>query len=142
MKQTKKLPEWTRDGVVKVLGSPYLSGLLLSLRDSTIALNAATSRRKRIENKPGRADRKRYDEIAELRVQEVHCLSEIDSLQKEIRCIGVVCGDPVQCVAKFRLCVQNLLGWFVYSPFGNQLYWRFDRDARDVARDIRELPHG
>lgn len=136
------LREWTFEEVKKRL--PYLRSLLETIRESSWRANAAYSRIRRLNRKPGRPDRQRYTAIEEAQQEFVARDREVLDALEEMTELGVLCNDPVQSVAMFYWKEKHDSGgfrgaWFVFCPFGNQLYWRYDEEPETTRRDVHQL---
>lgn len=140
MKKTK--PDWEYKAVINAV--PYVKSLMNSIRDCTIQINGIKSRLKRLADKPGRCDRQRYDEIGDLKLQEIKKQTELDWSQEDLKSLGVLCYDAVQQIAMFYFRMKDgdsfSGAWFVYSIVDKSITWRRDDDEYDVRRKIQDIP--
>lgn len=138
-KRRKKFRMWTADEVKKVL--PLVKSIMLTIRERMIQANSAMLNIKRLN--VGRPSRHDMIELENLRRLEREADLDIEDALDELEELGVYCYDAAQCISAFAFTtdwgIAQRGAWFLYSPFGEELYWRFDGESSSVRHDLREL---
>ena len=134
----KAMPHlWTLPKVKQAL--PLVDSILATIRENYLAERMATASLKRLGAKPGLRDRHELIEMNNLKEAANRASRACDDAMTELGRLDVVCADPVQCLAAFLFSYQHMPAWYVYSPFGPSLDWRYDEDPLELRRSVKEL---
>lgn len=131
---------WTVKKVRRVL--PLIRTIILSVRDRVIQGTYIETQINKLSND------KTVDgmlKLREFRIQDQECEDAIMESLMELKGLGVYLIDPIRAIAIFPFRCRGMdnlkrKAWFVYSPFGNELYWRYVEDNVSVKNDIGEVP--
>lgn len=128
---------WTLQRVKQVL--PLVKSILATIRENYIAERLASARLKRLGAKPGLRTRHELIEMNNLKEQGERYGRACDDAMTELSRLDVTCVDPVGSLAAFMFIYEHMPAWFVYTPFGPQLNWRYDVDPVEERRPVKEL---
>ena len=142
-RQTKQLRLWTLDKVKNAL--PLLRAILLDMRERCLEGNAILLQTKRLKEKPGIPTRNDMVLLQNLDYENSANDTALKGNMEELLALGAFCSDPICAVSLMPFHAPHSNGivhspaWFVYSPFGNELYWRLDRDPETMRRNVKDL---
>ncbi len=119
---------------------PYLRVLVGALREQWLELRQWQQKLKRIDARPGRADRQNLIERKEA-VREADRAEEnmLETLG-ELTALGVYCLDPACGLALIPFRLGDELAWFIFdlfSPKGLES-WRFHTDPLETRRSLAD----
>jgi hypothetical protein len=135
--------KWTVEEVRNVL--PLVRSIILSIREHLITANGFFCRRRKIE----KADKLSRDDMvlaSNLANDEEYEDQKIEEALKELSDLGAYCVNPSRAIVAFRFLKKSMdngrkkrTAWILYSPYGEELYWRFNGESEDIRHDIKEL---
>ena len=128
---------WSLNKVKNAL--PLVRAILMDIRERCIAGNALLLQIRRLDGKLGLPSRKEMVAIQNLKHEESDNDTALRESLTELQSLGAFCYDPICAVALFPFKRQQCYAWFVYSPFGNELFWRLDNDEMAIHRNVEEL---
>lgn len=135
---------WTMTKVRTIL--PYVRSLLFAIRESALEIQFRNIRVQKIRSLCGSKPEMKTlillrDLQEEISRHDTALQANLDELQK----VGVFCYHQIQAIAIFYFsnCASNncncVPSWFVYSPFGDELFWRLEGDDLKTKRGIEEI---
>lgn len=134
-----RLPNWKIEAVQKAI--PLVRKVMLSLREAAISSNQARNKIRQIR----RSGRHAKCDLIELRNWEQEAARSgkaVEEILNELTAIGAVCYDPIRCIVYFPFRDKGNLGYcpgvYAYSPFGEELYWRWANDQPNTKRDVKD----
>jgi hypothetical protein len=134
----RALPNWTLANAERA--TPYLTAILRALRDSWLEWRMVRRRAMLLADRPGRPDRQRLAEIADLARQEADAQRRLDDARDELASLGAECPDPNRGLALLPFVHQRVLAWFVIDLHeGGTLRWRYHSDESHRRRWPVEL---
>jgi hypothetical protein len=130
---------WTFAGAQKLV--PYLRSLVGSLRESWLEFRQAQEQVRRIENRPGRADRDTLIRLEDARREVAQADSRIGGTLREMHALSVYNLDPAGGYAFVPFVQGDDLAWFIFDLFDPQglVGWRMHTDPPSAQRPLSEL---
>jgi hypothetical protein len=106
---------WTHAKAIKAL--PYLRAIVRSVREAWLAWQRARLQLRRLDARPGRADRHALILRANADGDAVRAQEELREALHELNALDIVCLDAVQGSALIPFDHGNDLAWFVFDLF-------------------------
>ncbi len=130
---------WTYADAVKAV--PYLRSLVQSLRDGWLEMRQAQEQVRRIESRPGRADRDSLIQLDESNRDIERAEAKLDETMHEMLALSAYCVDPGAGLAVIPFLKDEALAWFVFDLFDPQglVAWRLYSDPLEMRRPLAEL---
>jgi hypothetical protein len=131
---------WTYSGARKLV--PYLRSLVQSLRDGWLELRQAEEQVRRIEARPGRADRDSLIRLEDARRDIARADARIREVLAEMHALSVYNLDPAGGYAFVPFVQGDDLAWFIFDLFDPRglVGWRMHTDPPSSQRPLTELP--
>lgn len=131
---------WTLNEVRDI--SPLIKSILATIRERYLAEQNLITKIKKLS---GQSSRNVLIQIQELAKQAETEHIAVESAVEELNRLEVLVLDPVDSQALFLFskcsCKTTLCNpaWFVYSPLGERIHWRYDTDDMATRRDVDDL---
>jgi hypothetical protein len=132
-------PTWTTDRALAAV--PYLRTVVSSLREHAIEKRAWEERVRRLNGKPGRADRGRLLEVQEAEQQAVKARQRFQEATVELEGLDVYCIDALEGQALLPFIHENQLAWYLFDLFAARPLnsWRLHSDPDETRRPLSQL---
>ncbi len=136
---TVTLRLWTYEDAVKAV--PYLRSLAQSLRDGWLEMRQAQEQVRRIESRPGRADRDSLIQLDDSNRDIARAEAKLDETMHEMLALSAYCVDPGAGLAVIPFLRGEALAWFVFDLFDPKglVAWRFYSDPLEMRRPLADL---
>lgn len=130
---------WTYEDAVKAV--PYLRSLTQSLRDGWLEMRQAQEQVRRIEARPGRADRDSLIQLDETNREIDRTEAKLEETMHEMLALSAYCVDPAAGLAVIPFLRGESLAWFVFELFDPKglIAWRLYSDPLEMRRPLTDL---
>ncbi len=130
---------WTYQDALKAV--PYLRSLTQSLRDGWLEMRQAQEQVRRIEARPGCADRDSLIRLDESNRDIERVEDKLDETMHEMLALSAYCVDPGAGLAVIPFLKDEALAWFVFELFDPKglIAWRLYSDPLTTRRPLADL---
>lgn len=130
---------WTYAGAQKAV--PYFRSLTRSLRDGWLAMRQVQEQVRRLESRPGRAERESLIALEDAKRDLARAESNLEEVAQEMLGISAYCVDPQAGLVVIPFLHRQDLAWFVFDLFDDQgiVGWRLYSDPIATRRPLSEL---
>lgn len=134
----KVLRLWSHAEATKAL--PYIRSVVGSVREHWLELNGAKQRLRRLEQAPGRPDRRRLLERQAALEESERAAHLFEDTHQELMALDIFCIDPAAGLALIPFRQGDELAWFVFDLFDPKPLeaWRLHRDPLETRRPVPE----
>lgn len=137
-KTEQTIQVWTYEQARSLV--PYLTSILDSMREARLEAQAHAGRVKKLEARPGRADRTLLLDLESEKTKSREAEERFHKAQEELQQLDVYCVHPVQGLALIPFVNEDQLAWFIFDRFDTEplRYWRYHLDPVGVKHPIEE----
>ena len=129
-----ELQFWTDTKTVRAL--PYLRAVVHSLREHWLEMQQARQQIRRLDARPGRADRQALLLREEAGREAELATEKFEETLRELMALGVYCRDPAKGLVLIPLHEGDVVAWFefdLFAPHGQE-FSRFHADPLETQR--------
>ncbi len=130
---------WTYMGAKQAV--PYLRSLVGSLREGWIEMRQAQEQVRKIEARPGRADRDSLILLEESNHDVSRVEAKLEDVVNEMLALSAYCVDPGAGLAVIPFLSNGALAWFFFDLFDEEglVAWRLNTDPLETRRSLSEI---
>jgi hypothetical protein len=138
----EEFPVWTFEQAGRAV--PYITSVMNSIRELYVAEQSERRQVRKMEQKPGRPDRRTIIQGEESKREADRLQGEVALAAQELAQLNIHCVDPVNGLAMIPFVQGDQLAWLVYGLFESDKItaWRYHHDPLTVRRPIGEIEAG
>jgi len=120
---------------------PYIRSLVGSLREGWLEMRQAQEQVRKIEARPGRADRDTLILLAEANADVARAESKLEETINKMVALSAYCIDPAAGLAVIPGMSKGVLSWFIFDLFDDRglVAWRLHTDSLETRRPLAEF---
>lgn len=124
--------------------SPYITSVVRSLREHALDTLACHKRLRRLNERPGRPDRRTLIAVQDAQRALARAEDEFQDAVGELEVLDVFSLDPVRGQALIPFVQEEQLAWYIFDLFDPKpfRFWRFQSDPDDTLRPITSRQQG
>jgi hypothetical protein len=130
---------WTYAGARQAV--PYLRSLVRSLREGWLEMRQAQEQVRKIEARPGRADRDSLILLEETNHDLTRAEAKLEDIINEMVALSAYCVDPGAGLAVIPFLSNGVLAWFIFDLFDEEglVAWRLNTDPLETRRSLSDI---
>lgn len=120
---------------------PYLRSLVRSLREGWLEMRQAQEQVRKIEARPGHADRETLILLAETNQDVSRAETKLEEIINDMVALSAFCVDPAAGLAVIPGMSKGVLAWFIFDLFDDAglVAWRLHTDSLETRRPLAEF---
>lgn len=132
----QSLRVWSFDQATSAV--PYLTSIVRSLREHVLATQALRRRITRLDNQPGRADRRLLIDLQDARRDLIRVEEEYAASLAELTALDIQPLDLIRGQVLVPFIHDDQLAWYIFDLFDREpiCSWRYQTDPEETRRQL------